>query len=561
MRKIKLKNILTGLVALAVPLLFAQCQSNQLAGAGVETTNGRIAGTIVSSTGYPDSYTQVKLLPADFDPVKNTGAISMDTTDLTGRYSFEGIDSGSYNIFSVQLDKRTISFRKGIEVSADTVTLSADTLQKPGAIKVVLPGDIDPANGYVFIPGTTIYSMLRENSGFAMLDSAPAGADLSLYYAVEGSSSKPQLFRDSVFVAPGSVTTVTNVAWNFQKKLYLNTTAYGANVPGIVVNFPVLVRLNTDNFNFSQAQGNGSDIRFTKSNGNSLPYEIERWDSARGLAEVWVKVDTVYGNDSSHYIKMYWGASAGSASNSAAVFDTSNGFGGVWHMGRAVNNVIPDATINHYDGTLSDTAPIPALGTIGMGYQFDGIDNSISLKGTANSALNFPENGYYTLCAWVYADTLDYAPATDSVYANDMTIISKDNCQYALKTRTTNWSFDEFHNYSGWQATFAPATQKEWKYVVGVRQGTRQFLYVDGKCVVDSVQAFSPRNEPRTTIADVTIGKMPGKRWASLTSDGPGCLFKGTIDEARIMTKAASADYIKLCFMNQKGSDALVVIK
>jgi hypothetical protein len=230
-------------------------------------------------------------------------------------------------------------------------------------------------------------------------------------------------------------------------------------------------------------------------------------------------------------------------------------------MGPAVNNIVPDATINHYDGTLSDTAPIPAQGTIGMGYQFDGIDNSMSIKGTANSALNFPENGFYTLCAWVYADTLDYAPATDSIYANDMTIISKDNCQYALKTRTNNWEFDEFHTLSGWQGTLAPATQRAWKYVVGVRQGTRQYLYVDGKCIVDSVSAFSPKNEPRTTIADVTIGKMPGKRWASLTTDGPGCFFNGTIDEVRIMTKAMSADYIKLCFMNQKYPDALVVFK
>jgi hypothetical protein len=49
---------------------------------------------------------------------------------------------------------------------------------------------------------------------------------------------------------------------------------------------------------FSQAQFGGSDIRFTKADNTFLPYEIERWDSAHSQAEIWVKVDTVFGNDS-----------------------------------------------------------------------------------------------------------------------------------------------------------------------------------------------------------------------------------------------------------------------
>jgi hypothetical protein len=541
------------------------CSSTNLAGTGTETsTKGTVAGIIVDQDGIAAPRTLIALVPVAYDPAANgpSPAMLTDTSSSDGSYSFTRVDSGDYNIQAVHLDTRARALVRGISVERDSITAPVDTLRKPGTIKIVLPDSINATNGYVFVPGTTVYSLLRGTNGSVTLDSVPAGSGLSVCYAVNGSPAKPLIFRDSVFVAPGSVTTVTNVAWNFQKKLYLNTTVSGANVPGIVANFPVLVRLNAGNFDFSQAHNSGNDIRFTKANGEPLPYEIDSWDSAGGLAEVWVKVDTVYGNDSTHFVNMYWGnPNAASGSNGAAAFDTASGFGGVWHMGPAVNNIIADATINHYDGTLSDTAPIPATGTIGMGNQFDGIDNSITLKGTANSALNFPENGYYTLCAWVYADTLDYAPATDSVYANDMTIISKDNCQYALKTRTTNWSFDEFHNYSGWQATFAPATQRVWKYVAGVRQGTQQFLYVDGKCVVDSVSAFSPKNEPRTTIADVTIGKMPGKRWASLTSDGPGCFFNGTIDEVRIMTKATSVDYIKLCFMNQKSPDALVVFR
>jgi hypothetical protein len=50
---------------------------------------------------------------------------------------------------------------------------------------------------------------------------------------------------------------------------------------------------------------------------------------------------------------------------------------------------------------------------------------------------------------------------------------------------------------------------------------------------------------------DVTIGK--------LTEFATGVVysFKGDIEEARISNVACSADWIKLCYMNQKAQNAL----
>lgn len=61
-------------------------------------------------------------------------------------------------------------------------------------------------------------------------------------------------------------------------------------------------RLNQSNFNFSEALGSGENIRFSKADGTHLYYQIERWDSLSGEAQVWVRVDTVYGNNSTQYI-------------------------------------------------------------------------------------------------------------------------------------------------------------------------------------------------------------------------------------------------------------------
>ena len=72
--------------------------------------------------------------------------------------------------------------------------------------------------------------------------------------------------------------------WAHSGYLYLDTSPGGADVTGTVTRFPILVRLDAANFDFSQARGDGRDLRFTTPSGDSLPRRIERWDSARAEA-------------------------------------------------------------------------------------------------------------------------------------------------------------------------------------------------------------------------------------------------------------------------------------
>ena len=114
--------------------------------------------------------------------------------------------------------------------------------------------------------------------------------------------------------------------WAQHRSLYINTALNGAGVAGDVVGFPLLVRLDSSNFNmgFAQARSGGVDIRFTKAgDAVRLPHQIERWDSVGKRAEVWVLVDTVKGNSRTQFIRMHWGkGDAADSSRGAAVFDT-----------------------------------------------------------------------------------------------------------------------------------------------------------------------------------------------------------------------------------------------
>jgi len=151
--------------------------------------------------------------------------------------------------------------------------------------------------------------------------------------------------------------------WSHSQEIILNTSNTGANVTGSVHGFPVLIRLNPSNFSgFASTLAQGADVRFAKSNGAALSYEIERWvdgSNNRDTAEIWVKVDTVYGNNGSQNIVMYWGnPGALSISNGAGAFDTANGFAGVWHLGENSDSMY-DATGNGFNGKKygSTTAP------------------------------------------------------------------------------------------------------------------------------------------------------------------------------------------------------------
>ena len=240
-----------------------------------------------------------------------------------------------------------------------------------------------------------------------------------------------------------------------------------------------------------------------------MPYEIERWDAAGQQAEIWVKVDTVFGNDSTHYVNIYWGASAAPMSNSAAVFDTANGFQGVWHLAEAGNTVAKDATINGYIGTpFGMTAASSVSGAIGMARNFNGSSAYIQMTGTATGKLNFSEDGFYSVSVWVNADTLDVS-ADSGTSRHDLTIVSKDNCQYSLKCFRTDFAFIQYKNAIGWESSISPAIVAIWKYVVGVCSGTRQYLYVDGICMADSVNFLETSSRARSTASDVTIGKTP----------------------------------------------------
>ncbi len=533
-------------VIFSVAVFMINC-TEQVAGTITQSGNGVVSGMVVDS-GVPVSGARVMLIPLEYDPGSDIPLPQslIDTTNVYGGFSMEVSAKNRYNVEVVHgSGKMALHF--GIDIiEDDTQHVSPLTITVPGNVSVIIYDTGNMNSSHVYIPGTTLCSKFTGNT--ALLTSVPSGVIPEVRFR-SYITNTDRILSSNIRVYSSDTIAISDYSlWQYSRKIYFNTTITGAGISGDIIHFPVLVRLNSENFDFSQTAGEGSDVRFSKGNNIPLSFEIAQWDSEGNAAEVWVNVDTIYGNDSSHYMMMYWGnKKVESVSSPEMVFDTGNGYLGVWHLGESGVKKIVDATCYHYDGNPSATAPSVIDGMIGQALRFNGVDNGIVMQGSGNSSLNFPRNGTYTFSAWVMVDT---------VYGDDSFIAGKGHDQYSLRVKgalSTPANMLAIHEYDDIRATTdmrcLPVVMAQWKYIAGVRNGGKLSFFIDGVCI-DTVGIVCDGKKTLQNSTDFSIGRC------AVPFNGENFLpFKGAIDEVTISGVARSADWIKLCYMNQMVQD------
>lgn len=340
--------------------------------------------------------------------------------------------------------------------------------------------------------------------------------------------------------------------WSYAAKVMLNTSSGGANVAGNQTGFPVLIRLTSANFKFTQSFS-GKDIRFTKSDGiTHIPYQIERWDNTKNLAEIWVKTD-VTGNNNSQWIYMFWGnAAAADSSKGNAVFDTANGFVGVWHLSDASGNAT-DATANKFVGAPSGTIAYSQSGDVAFSNKLNG-DSSYFDAGT-NTKLQMNAKNKVTVSAWINRNGANKSGSVWEGIAGKYKWSGYNAREYQLYN-LSNMGLGFIVSSDGTSATetqcnsnFLPANG-DWNYVTGTMDAADMFIYVNG------IQANSIAKTTvyGSTTAHFKVGRME--------DDGAGQrqYFNGLVDEVRLENVARSADWIKLCYQSQVSSSSWLTL-
>ncbi len=334
------------------------------------------------------------------------------------------------------------------------------------------------------------------------------------------------LFALLILLFPALAAAQQYNGWAHSGALTILTTADGTALPAgaALEGFPLLVRLSGDWFDFKQARAGGEDLRFSTNDGAALAYEIEEWDAVGGAVSVWVRVPRIEGN-ARQMIRVFWGkADAVSESNGKAVFNESNGYMSVWHLG----DVVRDET-----GMLEskDVGTTVTAGVVGKARYFAGKQGIFC----GDKIAGYPAaDAAHSTEAWFRAEQVN---GTIVGWGNEGGGRgSKVRMQFRSPPHLRVDS--DFSDVKG--GSRLPLG--EWIHVAHVYGEGPRRIYINGKLDGEA-----------TTKLDI---KRPARLWLGGWYNNYD--FVGDMDEVRVSKVARSAEWVRLEFENQKPLQTLV---
>jgi hypothetical protein len=531
-----------------------RCGIPPLAGGTTDTGNQMVVATICTPDGGRAAGAIVIVRPASylkpFALPKSAAIPKVIFTDDTGRFVIDSLPAGDYCIEVNDRVSSAVLLKVAIGADSAGQHVLRDTLKPYAGVEGSI-GQEPRLINYAQVYGLERCVVVSASGLFSIPDLPRATFDIRI--ASTDTAFTPVEIKQ-VACVPGVVTRLPLATWKHSRRIGLNTSASGAGVSATITGFPVLVRLNAGNFDFTQARDNGADIRFVKPDLTLLPYEIERWDPAAGFAEIWVRLDTVRGNSADQNFLMYWGnPNAPAQSAGARVFDTASGFQGVWHLDEK-SGTVDDATYGGHNGSrIGNQAQTP--GVIGFGQAFiDSGDYS-----DMGDALN-PGNSNFTISAWIKrSDTGGVRTVAGKTYGDTLLqpdygwllALNLDYVRLYVASSGTRWGdAGTFFCESSIKIT----DQENWHYICAVVDKSRSTFC---KLFVDGVDVTKTRLGDISRVGGLS-NTLPLRIGIEADNDYP---LKGYVDELVVSYAAHSADWVKLCYMNQKPEDHLVEFK
>ncbi len=300
-----------------------------------------------------------------------------------------------------------------------------------------------------------------------------------------------------------------NASWQYRKKLTLNLTGETLN------DFPVLVILNSSNFDYSKTKSDGSDLRFiSQDTATVLNYHIEKWEPTT-TSTIWVKVPRILAN-TNNWIWLYYGnPTALDIQNKSGTFDSN--YLAAWHLDETGNAI--DSTINN--NTASCTiCPLGASGISGKARNLDG---------TQSFSINVPiaSGQPFTLEAWIKPNR-DYLPKVDG---DQFTFIEGRLWMFYGGRPAHKYNTIHYYNRLATGGTdlqvWVPGLYKgTWYHVTIVYDGGQMRIYLNGG------------------MAAKGLGTHYGDTLGSIGNN-----FNGIMDEIRISNTSRSSEWLKTTYL------------
>ena len=335
---------------------------------------------------------------------------------------------------------------------------------------------------------------------------------------------------DGLFPAEPAGNTYANSfnAADYAKTMTISFPGYaGASA---LSGFPVLVKLSTAITGFSYAdfeRAGGDDLRFTDSNGNLIPHEIDTWNP-NGVSTVWVKVPSL---TSATTITAHYGCALPVAVDSSDVWDDD--YVGVWHLGEG-GLPLRESSLASTDFTKQNGSGIQyaSSGIVGGSVDFGASGNSRMVTAQDCDALDGFTN--CTVEAWTYQTSHTQAAILSKRYSanKNLSYFLYDNgSKTQFNVATTDSTSD---NSAQITPTLNQWTHQAYTFSAGIIRG-----YQDGaKVGSDKTLSFSTIN---ASDGYLHLGNFSRQNYYNADTRN----FPGKIDEVRISKVARSADWLQ----------------
>ncbi|MBU0757882.1 MAG: DUF2341 domain-containing protein, partial [Nanoarchaeota archaeon] len=337
---------------------------------------------------------------------------------------------------------------------------------------------------------------------------------------------------------PNQIVNLTAPAgwWNSSWSYRIDFTIPSGTVGSSLTDFPVLLKLDSSNFDFSKLDSNGKDIRFVSyDNSEELDYEIERWNTTSENAELWVRIPMVTDSSDTVFWAYYGNLQAEDNQDPIGVWNSS--YLAVWHMNALSGNVFDSTDKNN--GTNSGA--LLSLGQNGYAMDFVQTDNDYINMGQFDSY-----EGQQDVVFEAFFRT-DLTNSDDTIFAKGGSgefypfIWRDESASGSSPTRTKTMSTALTGTGNRLMFSTNSFSQSVWYYLTIVFDGSSQELRGYKNGVED---AFSP-----TSVGMSTFPSDNNNLWIGRWEAGTAYNFDGLIDELRISNVSRSSDWIDASYL------------
>ena len=301
-----------------------------------------------------------------------------------------------------------------------------------------------------------------------------------------------------------------NKEWTGHKKISIDSQS----VTEAASQVPVVVRLHSGNFDFTNVNIDGSDLRFIAADDKTeLKYFIEKFDAVNELAIVWVLLPSIkVGDKDAHFFAYYNNEKAIASTSDAKAINASDTIAS-FHF--AEKTLLQDSSSTGLQAT--GTITVQKAGLIGESASFSGQPLTIATNSVINASAG------YTWSGWIKPAAL---PQSANLYFQDK------DFKLAIDAQKISLKIGEAVVAGG---ELKPAV---WQHVAFTINAGNAIVYLDG--------------------AQVATGAVPAPNMVNDMSIGEG--FTGEMDEIQIANTAKSAAAIKLAASSQGVESALIKV-